>query len=287
MTTFKRLRREYHKAIFRELLAYRENSKVLNIADGTSKPSVDLARRMAAKIGLKPAKKAKSPQTIGQRFAELTREFIEAAFAHLQHLRPGQWVYSTSHASSGIAAFDQYEHLARVQEVLNKNPEMKAALGGDYLITPDIIVARKPEPDATINSREQVVGPEEQVASLAPFRAGNVPDSPAILHASVSCKWTMRSDRAQNTRTEALNLIRNRKGNTPHIVAVTFEPSPGRLASIAMGTGDIDCTYHVALHELCEATEESKHHALAELLHQLIAGRRLRDRSDLPLHLAV
>ena len=34
----------------------------------------------------------------------------------------------------------------------------------------------------------------------------------------------MRSDRAQYSRTEALNLIRNRKGRLPHIVVVTGEP---------------------------------------------------------------
>ena len=53
----------------------------------------------------------------------------------------------------------------------------------------------------------------------------------------------MRSDRAQNSRTEALNLIRNRKGNLPHIVVVTGEPMPARIASLALGTGDIDCVY--------------------------------------------
>ena len=67
----------------------------------------------------------------------------------------------------------------------------------------------------------------------------------------------MRSDRAQNTRTEALNLIRGRKGNTPLIVAVTFEPLPSRIASLAMGTGDLDCTYHGALNELLEAVIDS------------------------------
>ena len=41
-----------------------------------------------------------------------------------------------------------------------------------------------------------------------------------ILHASISAKWTMRSDRAQNSRTEALNLIRNRKGHLPHIAVL-------------------------------------------------------------------
>jgi hypothetical protein len=96
----------------------------------------------------------------------------------------------------------------------------------------------------------------------------------------------MRSDRAQNTRTEALNLIRNRKGKTPHIIAVTFEPMPSRLASIAMGTGDVDCTYHAALIELIKSTNESANQDQAEILQTLVDGRRLRDISDLPFDLA-
>jgi len=174
-----------------------------------------------------------------------------------------------------------------VQGFINDNPELKAALGGDYLITPDIIIARMPEADRTINTQEQFVEQSPTTATLTPIRSVNVTGSPAILHASVSCKWTIRSDRAQNTRTEALNLIRNRKGNTPHVVVVTFEPLPGRIASIAMGTGDVDCTYHVALPELREAAHESKRDGLAELLEELVEGRRLRDISDLPLDLAV
>lgn len=48
------------------------------------------------------------------------------------------------------------------------------------------------------------------------------------------------------------NLIRNRKGNLPHIVVVTGEPMPARIASLALGTGDIDCVYHFALYELVD-----------------------------------
>ncbi|WP_084785622.1 NgoMIV family type II restriction endonuclease [Neomoorella mulderi] len=54
----------------------------------------------------------------------------------------------------------------------------------------------------------------------------------------------MWNDRAQNTCTEVLNLIRKRKGKTQHIVIVTLKPMPSRLASIVLGTGDIDNTYH-------------------------------------------
>jgi hypothetical protein len=70
-------------------------------------------------------------------------------------------------------------------------------------------------------------------------------------------------------------------------MVVTFEPLPTRLASIAMGTGDVDCTYHVALHELLAAAADSGFDDQKELLADLINGNRLRDISDLPFDLAV
>lgn len=97
----------------------------------------------------------------------------------------------------------------------------------------------------------------------------------------------MRSDRAQNVRTEALNLIRNRKGHTPHIVVVTAEPHPGRLASLALGTGDLDCVYHVALPELEEALRVYGEPGLLDLFTTMVQGQRLRDIADLPLDLAI
>jgi hypothetical protein len=109
----------------------------------------------------------------------------------------------------------------------------------------------------------------------------------AILHASVSAKWTMRSDRAQNSRTEALNLIRNRKGHLPHIVVVTGEPLPSRIASLALGTGDIDCVYHFALPELIASVNSTERADVIETLKTLVEGKRLKDISDLPLDLSV
>ena len=51
-------------------------------------------------------------------------------------------------------------------------------------------------------------------------------------------------------------IRRNRKGNLPHIVVVTGEPMPARIASLALGTGDIDCVYHFALYELVDAEKK-------------------------------
>jgi NgoMIV restriction enzyme len=60
-----------------------------------------------------------------------------------------------------------------------------------------------------------------------------------------------------------------------------------RLASIAMGTGDMDCVCHAALYELEEAAAESGNEDQAEVLQTPVAGRRLRDIGDLPFDLAI
>jgi len=183
-----------------------------------------------------------------------------------------------------LTEFDQYEHLADLAKVLSLHPSLRATLG-DYLVKPDIIVGRSAVSDLEINRKTDILG--EDLARLTPLRASNHPDPKPILHASISCKWTIRSDRSQNARTEGLNLIRNRKGNTPHIVVVTAEPLPSRIASVALGTGDLDCVYHMALYELGEAIEEVGDETLTEMFDLLVDGKRLRDISDLPFDLAI
>ena len=81
--------------------------------------------------------------------------------------------------------------------------------------------------------------------------------------------------------------MRNRKGRLPHIVAITGEPLPNRIASLALGTGDIDCVYHFALYELKQSLADLKREETLELLNTMIEGKRLRDLSDLPLDLVV
>ena len=71
-----------------------------------------------------------------------------------------------------------------------------------------------------------------------------------------------------------------------------MEPLPSRIASIAQGTGDIDCTYHCALPELQTAMDDligrstsSTLVSETRILSALIDGRRLRDVADLPFDL--
>jgi hypothetical protein len=59
------------------------------------------------------------------------------------------------------------------------------------------------------------------------------------------------------------------------------------LASLALGTGDLDFVYHIALPELLAAVKRHGSADSRESLEIMIAGKRLRDISDLPLDLAI
>jgi hypothetical protein len=59
------------------------------------------------------------------------------------------------------------------------------------------------------------------------------------------------------------------------------------LIALALGTRDLDCVYHFALHELVESAKELQNQDSIESLDIMIDGRRLRDISDLPFDLAL
>ena len=224
-------------------------------------------------------------QTSGAKFEFVNMEFLTNTFPKLQNLRPGIWhiVKLGNRNTIKTSSFAQYEHLEYLSKLTENDAKLAASMGNDYMVAPDVVIYRETVDDSEINKAQVIV--DDSVAKMAYIRKknGGLP----ILHASVSAKWTMRSDREQNSRTEALGLIRNRKGNLPHIAVVTGEPLPGRLASLALGTGDIDCMYHFALYELIEAVKATGAEDSIELLDVLVQGKRLKDISDLPLDLAV
>lgn len=294
MSILSDLRVEYHRELLQSILGYRPDkngkaTKFLSIADRNSAISnylsVELVNKLERTTGVH-ACVAGDGQTSGNMFEISTKNFLQRAFERLAHIKAGRFVFQARPAAAAVSEFDQYEHLSTLKKAFESHDDLRALMQ-DYVIVPDITISREPVPDSDVNCLEDFVDTEEPFAKLTPLRACN--QGRRILHASVSCKWTMRSDRSQNTRTEALNLIRNRTGGTPRICVVTFEPMPTRIASIAMGNGDIDCTYHAALYELQEALRgrQTTKRAQHEMLDTLIVGRRLRDISDLPFDLAV
>jgi len=274
----------FHASLLKNVLMIDSNGIPSN-ADKGSRTSKRIAQGICDRLGVLAGQDRLAGQMAGNQFEEICAEFVKSTFLLLGHLRPGDWkVQRTGNRNRlEIAQYEQYAHLIALEKAARKDPELAAALGSDYTITPDIIVCRKPESDKTINSKRTLV--DDECTRLASLRAKNNPLP--ILHASISCKWTIRSDRAQNARSEGLNLVRNRKGRLPHVMVITGEPLPSRIASIALGTGDIDCVYHFALHELMETVEALEIEDSMESLRTMVNGKRLRDISDLPLDLAV
>lgn len=252
-------------------------------ADKSSGTSVRIASKIFDQISEEVGDRLVG-QTSGRKFEIAVHEYLEATFPHLTSLRPGQWRIRRLSTKSAISEFAQYEHLMAIVRLIElaNSPDIRAAMGDDYLIAPDVIIARTPEEDDAINIDATIVDAETALRTSIRARNNQLP----LLHASISCKWTLRSDRAQNARTEALNLLRNRKGPMPHAVCVTGEPMPTRLASLAQGTGDLDCVYHIALPELINACD-GESEEMRDTLHMLVEGKRLRDISDLPLDLAI
>ena len=286
------LRQHYHTELCQQVIRITTlgERRYPNFADGANKLSSNLAWSIVKQLadvnhvevdnieGIKG-------QTAGDRFEELTKQFVEQSFALLEHLRPGEWHHTTE--QTAISQFAQYQHLLQIEAKLKQDKELRATFGGDYIVTPDIVISRRPLADEAINAQGILQEAAAEHARNTILRATNYTPSASILHAVISCKWTIRSDRSQNSRTEALNLIRNRKGHLPHIVAVTAEPFPNRIAALALGTGDLDCIYHFALPELLQATSEIDPDGSGDLVKMMVDGRRLRDISDLPFDLAV
>lgn len=274
------LRTQYHAAIFTELLTI-DGSGIPNNADKHSNISVKIAQIMVEQIGMRASVSKKAGQTAGKSFERITARYLEQAFRELNHLRPGKFEFFIG---KSINAFEQYEHLEILAKALKNNRELRVLMG-DYFICPDIVIGRVPVDDVEINKSDGLLQPKDLSASYTPLRIANC--QKLILHASISCKWTIRSDRSQNSRTEALNLLRNRKGHAPHIAIVTAEPYPQRIASLALGTGDLDCVYHFALPELLYAVKKLDNESVSDSIETLVSGKRLRDISDLPFDLAI
>lgn len=281
---FQHARRAFHASLLDSILTI-NGAGVASNADKDRKTSVAIAKGIADRLKAETVGERSAGQTSGSQFESACAAFVKDTFLKLSHLRPGTWdVHQVGGRSRlEIAKYEQYAHLIALDRAAKSDPELAVALGSDYTITPDIVVSRDTEDDAAINAPIRLV--DASVATLASLRAAN--GGLPLLHASISCKWTIRSDRAQNARSEALNLVRNRKGRLPHVMVVTAEPLPSRLASIALGTGDIDCVYHFALYELQAAIQAQGLDDAGEMLAVMVDGKRLKDISDLPLDLAV
>ena len=223
-----------------ELLGWR-SSGVPNIADSDSATSVAIASAILERLDVTKVSDL-DPQTAGRALERGVERELHERLPPIASTR--SWLVDHRRV---VSDFDQYEHLARLQNLIDADESgtLSVEIGRDYLIKPDVTVAI-----------ETGVGRP-------------------VLHAAVSCKWTIRSDRVQNIRHEGIVLTRHRRGRQPHIVTITPEPLPTRLAAIARGTGEIDAVYHPLFEELLAVAPAVATLQQRAVLNELVEQRRI------------
>jgi hypothetical protein len=234
----------------RSLLGWKPSSKnklrwplVPNFADVDSAESMRIGAGVLDALAVTPGEVSDVPKDPGGPLEQHVRDDLARALPGLDPDRG--WIVSRGVI---ITKFDQYEHLSTVDELVRANPELRITIGTDYLIKPDVTVA---------------LGNVSTASFLPP------------LHAAISCKWTIRSDRVQNIRHECLQMIRHRRGRQPHLVTVTAEPLPTRLASIARGTGEVDAVYHIAYDALDASVTRNANADQRDAWREVVGQRRL------------
>lgn len=106
-----------------------------------------------------------------------------------------------------------------------------------------------------------------------------------LLEMGLSLKWSLRTDRAQDCRSQGAKMSALRRGRMPHFAAVTMEPRPYMLNLLGGGSGDVDCVYHLDLPALAQAVDSvytsPQRMKGRDTFHRLVEQRRLRDYDDL------
>jgi len=218
-------------------------SFVPNVADVDSAESMRIAAGVLDALGVPRNVTSEVPKDPGGPLEQAVCDHLRGVLPRLGPSR--DWLIRRGQLITG---FDQYAHLKEVHALVHAKPQLRISVGMDYLIKPDVTVG------------------------LAGVRTGSgLPP----LHAAISCKWTIRSDRVQNIRHECLQMIRHRRGRQPHLVTVTAEPLPSRLASIARGTGEVDAVYHIAYDALAASVAVNANPDQVEAWREVTGQRRV------------
>lgn len=233
----------------------RAGKLVPNTADSDNSASIALAAGVLDVLGVARGLESGVSDTAKGRPLELA--VARALKEDLTRIAPTR-EFAVSERPQQITDFLQYRHLKKVDEIAKSSAELRVTLGTDYLIRPDVVVGLP----------------------------GRSSDGSPFLHAVISCKWSIRSDRVQNIRHEYNQLIRHRRERLPHLMTVTAEPLPTRLASIARGTGEVDATYHIAFDSLAQAIKvlrvaERLSSEQSDAWDEVVALGRIRPYSEL------
>lgn len=274
------------------LCGYREGRP--NTSDAGDKGSIELGHllfeRLAVPPGCPPPDQKVDAVMTTQMLADLRR-----------HVRSPVQIDGNRH----LADFEQFDHLSALKSLSDEAGSARVARTLDQIrrfvtsriVSPPRDVARLTSLlDAhqrmittVTDERQQLIdqiGEESLLRLDVVAYRDDLPTRPHLL-AGFSLKWSLRTDRAQDCRTQGAKMSALRRGRMPHFAAVTMEPRPAMLALLGRGSGDLDCVYHLDLSALGDAVEayylanRPPRQRMHDTFRRLVDQRRLRDYDEL------
>ena len=230
----------------RELLATNLGAIGPGFTEEECEASREISLRVLQQLGAdQPARQTKPPTA---------RVLAAAVASHLAKELPMEapgrrWTPFAGDRRRDVSGFQQYRHLPRRAAAMDADGAgaLWAEWGTEWPPPPDVAVG---------------LGEDEL----------NI-----FLHAAITCLWAIEPEDVPAIKHQGTLLNRLRHGRQPHIVVVTAEMLPDRLAALGSGTGEIDGIYHVALQELEVAVRSLGHPGQLSLLHELINNDRVFD----------
>lgn len=281
----------------KDLCGYRDHGKP-NTSDASGQLSVDLGQALFEALGVDP--KATGLEPTGAPFSRRV-----AADLQQRVNQSGSSLLVVP--EKPLNAFDQYTHVAALRQA-SPGPSKQYQTAWNRLAKFTRTVV--PETDRKRNRLEGLLdGVEdaveadtdtrrilfEQVGEESLLKLDVTASMPTTgvptLEVGLSLKWSLRTDRAQDCRSQGAKMSALRRGRMPHFAAVTMEPRPYMLNLLGGGSGEVDCVYHLDLAALSEAVEAAcrgnrQRQPTLNTFRRLVAQRRLRDYDDLVTYMS-
>ncbi len=279
-------------AFAKDLCRYRADGKP-NTCDATEKLSVDLGHALFAALGV--GKTDTGDEPTGRPFSERVAKELAASLAQAGStigVKPEQ----------RLNEFEQYRHVALLKG-MRPEPSKEFTRSWKMLVAHTRRTTKSPP--RSVTRLEELIGGvelaiesetdkrrvlleevgEESLLGLDVTASRPVVGALPLLEIGVSLKWSLRTDRAQDCRSQGAKMAALRRGRMPHFAVVTMEPRPYMLNLLGGGSGEVDCVYHLDLPALTQAvhttcTTPQRRRSL-ETFNRLVAQRRLRDYDEL------
>lgn len=282
-------------AIFaKDLCVFRTTNGKPNTSDASEAFSVELGGALFRALGVDPS--ARGAEPTGDPFS---RAVAGALAAELGTRGSGLDIQP----ERALNAFEQFRHVGALRDM---RPEPSREYDRAWRAVGRFVRSKLTDTkdlarfdalahavdDATTNETEsrrvllEEVGQESLLkldVTASQQRPG--PRAPT-LEVGLSLKWSLRTDRAQDCRSQGAKMAGLRRGRMPHFAVVTMEPRPYMLNLLGGGSGEVDCVYHLDLPALTMAIEETcvgnpRRRATLDTFNRLVSQRRLRDWDEL------